>query len=68
MRGASLKEKSTCRTPAPQSALVVVSKMCWDLTKRRQQHAVAATGMQALEQTFTAYDTETELRRLEQFT
>ena len=41
------------------------SKLCKDLAERRQQHAVAATGVQALGQTFTAYDAE--LSRVEQF-
>ena len=35
------------------------------LAKRRRQHAMAATGAQALGQTFTAYDAN--LRRVEQF-
>ena len=43
----------------------LASKTCRDLTERRRQHAVAAAGAQALEQKFTAYDSE--LRRVEQF-
>ena len=42
----------------------LASKLCKDLSERRRQHAVAVTGVQALGQTFTAYDAE--LQRVEQ--
>ena len=43
----------------------LASKLCKDTTKRRRQHTMAAVGVQALGQTFTAYDAE--LRRVEKF-